>query len=283
MKNKLAQFFQLSPSDRRGAYVLAVLILLIFLVRSIPSKTYFVAVDVHAFDTLDMVIKPEEPLVEGPELQINQTFDPNYLTARKMYQMGFRKTWVRAIFEYKEEQGFIHSKDELKALLSIPETEWLQLEPWIQFNSKARPISKKLSDFQASPRTSIELEINTSTSEEFAKIKGIGSVLSARIVKYRDALGGFYSTNQLYEVYGLDSTVVRSIKEHSVKLSTYQMFRLDTCSLEFLKAHPYVSKHQAKTLLAFVKQHGQIQEKDLTRIHGWDALTINKLKPYLLF
>src|SRR5690606_33714388 len=46
-------------------------------------------------------------------------------------------------------------------------------------------------------------DLNTATAEELKSVNGIGDKLSARIVKFRDRLGGFLVDSQLYDVYGL--------------------------------------------------------------------------------
>ncbi|NSW93088.1 MAG: helix-hairpin-helix domain-containing protein, partial [Bacteroidales bacterium] len=47
------------------------------------------------------------------------------------------------------------------------------------------------------------LDINSSDSAQLEALPGIGPVLSARIIKYRNLLGGFTAVDQLKEVYGL--------------------------------------------------------------------------------
>ncbi len=50
--------------------------------------------------------------------------------------------------------------------------------------------------------------LNTASASDLLPINGIGPVLSNRIIKYRDAMGGYTHKDQLYKVYGLDSIVV---------------------------------------------------------------------------
>ena len=47
------------------------------------------------------------------------------------------------------------------------------------------------------------LELNTCDSAELESLPAIGPVLAARIIKYRNLLGGYAFTEQLKEVYGL--------------------------------------------------------------------------------
>ena len=51
---------------------------------------------------------------------------------------------------------------------------------------------------------SVIKDINTATAEELIEIRGIGAVLSKRIVKYRASIKGFDLMEQLNQVYGLD-------------------------------------------------------------------------------
>ncbi|MBA22128.1 MAG: hypothetical protein CMP52_02125 [Flavobacteriales bacterium] len=52
-------------------------------------------------------------------------------------------------------------------------------------------------------------DINKATAEELKQIRGIGAVLSKRIVNYRSRLQGFEDLDQFFEVYGLDSLVAQ--------------------------------------------------------------------------
>ncbi len=50
------------------------------------------------------------------------------------------------------------------------------------------------------------LELNGATVEELTQIPGIGDVLAARIVAYRDEIGGFINRAQLLDVSGIGET-----------------------------------------------------------------------------
>ena len=53
-------------------------------------------------------------------------------------------------------------------------------------------------------QSTLKIDINEADSTTFKQLKGIGSVLSKRIIKYRTKLGGFIHTKQLQEVWGLN-------------------------------------------------------------------------------
>lgn len=54
--------------------------------------------------------------------------------------------------------------------------------------------------------------INDADTSAFIALPGIGSKLSARIVAFRDKLGGFYSVEQIGETWGLADSTFQKIK-----------------------------------------------------------------------
>ncbi|MEZ4904304.1 MAG: helix-hairpin-helix domain-containing protein [Spirosomataceae bacterium] len=54
-------------------------------------------------------------------------------------------------------------------------------------------------------------DINSADTTQLIRLKGIGSKLAARIIKFRDGLGGFASSAQYTEVYGLDSLALSEL------------------------------------------------------------------------
>ena len=56
------------------------------------------------------------------------------------------------------------------------------------------------------------VELNSADTTALKKVPGIGSVFAKRIIKYRELLGGFYSVEQLGEVYGIDEERYKSMK-----------------------------------------------------------------------
>ncbi len=62
----------------------------------------------------------------------------------------------------------------------------------------------------------VRVYVNIADTTELKRLRGIGSVLSARIVKYRDKIGGFKSLDQIQNIYGLSEETYRSILPHLI-------------------------------------------------------------------
>lgn len=81
----------------------------------------------------------------------------------------------------------------------------------VQSNS----LPQKKFNNRALNREVLKIELNKADSVELVKLRGIGPVLSKRIIRYRTSLGGkFHSVDELQNVYGLSEETFLSIKPH---------------------------------------------------------------------
>ena len=96
------------------------------------------------------------------------------------------------------------------------------------------------------------VEINSASEEEFQKLKGIGEVLSERIIKFRKSLGGFYSIIQLADVYGVKQEVIDENREHlSIKNSSNLKVSINQSEFKQLLKHPYLNYDAVKCIFGF--------------------------------
>lgn len=145
-----------------------------------------------------------------------------------------------------------------------------------------KPHEKSDSHKRNKPLT-ILLNLNQSDSADWTSLNGIGPIYAARIVKYRDMLGGFSSKEQLKEVYGIDEELFSKL-ENRIQLDKAELRRINinTADYQFLAQHPYIKPSLAKQLVNYRAQHGNFNSLDhLFEFHQMDSLTFNKLKPYL--
>lgn len=101
-------------------------------------------------------------------------------------------------------------------------------------------------------------DINTATAQELCQVKGIGEVLSARIIKFRDRLGGFISKEQYKEVYGLKPEVVEELGKCTFIHQSFakQKIDLNTATIKSLLQHPYMTYDCAKLIVRKVERSG---------------------------
>lgn len=95
-------------------------------------------------------------------------------------------------------------------------------------------------------------DLNRASAAELQAVRGIGPVLSARIVKFRDALGGFRHASQLLDVYGLPPEVARRAARQFPVVQPPPLRRIDinTASVEELAALVYLDWQMARDIVA---------------------------------
>ncbi len=130
-----------------------------------------------------------------------------------------------------------------------------------------------------------KVNLNEADTALLMKIPGIGHAYATRILKYRKILGGYYSVEQLKEVYGMYQELYDEIIPF-FEITTDSIVRMpvNTASLDKLKSHPYINFYQAKAILELRKKAGKINFiEELSMLEEFPPEELGKLKSYLLF
>ena len=140
-----------------------------------------------------------------------------------------------------------------------------------------RPIFRKV--FQIK-----KIELNSADSAGLDSLPGIGPVFAKRIIKYRDLLGGYYSINQLSEVFGIPPELVGKIYNYII-VDTLKIRKLLLNSADFKKvnAHPYISFDQTKVIFKLRTRQKIIVSDQLLENKIFTSEEIIKLRHYLSF
>ena len=130
---------------------------------------------------------------------------------------------------------------------------------------------------------SFKVKINAADTTGFKSLKGIGSYYSGKIVKYRKALGGFVSVEQLKEVYGILPEVIdQNVSRLIVDSMDIVKVNINTCETADLKRHPYISWNIANSIVQI--RRSQEPYKTVEEIKKSDLVNdeiYRKIAPYL--
>lgn len=129
----------------------------------------------------------------------------------------------------------------------------------------------------------VVIDLNHSDTTDWKQIRGIGSVLSKRIIKYRDALGGFHNPNQLLEIYGLDSTIAQNAIKNNITQKNYTVNQLDLRTTDFktLLKHPYLDKPHVHAIISYRELNDTLSIAGL--INQYPDLHWESAVPYFTF
>jgi competence protein ComEA len=212
-------------------------------------------------------------------------FDPNTSTHAELIALGFSPKLANQLIGYRSKGGQFRIKQDLLKLYGMEKEFYSRLEPYIiiaqsENQSGNRPVQEK----RTVTRTVERFDLNRADTTQLKLIYGIGPVLSVRIVKYRDALGGFYSKSQLFEVFGLDSVVVDRLIEQSFIEHDFvpKKININEANEVQLATHPYISRSMARAIITYRFQHGNYRSVDeLSGLILLPVESFQRLKPYL--
>jgi len=128
------------------------------------------------------------------------------------------------------------------------------------------------------------IDINSADTTELMSIRGIGPVLSRRILRYRSILGGYTRVSQLEEVYGLDQERFPEI-EPFLYADTTRVVKLRLLSDEFstLLRHPYLNYEQVSMIFR-LRDGGRLNSpEDLSASGAFTDDDLFRLAGYLAF
>ncbi len=307
--SQIKKFFSLTKSEQRGMVVfLSILFILLSINFSLPllihKKTYnysrfqseierFLAKKQNVEDSLHI-----ENLQNNGDLDYELAeqklkpflFNPNQLPEEQWLKMGLTKRQVRSILKYEAKGGKFFRKEDLKKMYLLSDVEYKILAPYIRIpdefftmGEKPTPRRKIFARKTSLPLKLQQTEINRCDSVALITRLGLSSWIASRIIKYRHLLGGFYSKNQLLEVYGLKKNLFIKIKRYLL-IDTTVLHKIDVNNAGFkeIMRHPYLNYSDTKKLVKGRKKRGGYRNlKEMEEDLQLPDSVLAKIKHYL--
>jgi DNA uptake protein ComE-like DNA-binding protein len=130
----------------------------------------------------------------------------------------------------------------------------------------------------------VRFDLNTADTSQLIAIRGIGSTLASRIVRYRERLGGYVSMDQLHEVFRLDSAAIEALRTYAYISDGFAPVQLNVNTAEeySLSRHPYIGRTLARLIATYRFQHGPFRSlEELRQIHVVDDSVYQRIRAYL--
>jgi DNA uptake protein ComE-like DNA-binding protein len=216
-------------------------------------------------------------------------FDPNSLTEAGWKKLGLGDRIIQTIQHYRYRGGRFRKPGDLQKVYGLARSDFARLAPFIRIedNSPTTAVSGSASGspgkFITAAQRYVVVDINTADTAAFILLPGIGSRLAARIVNFREKLGGFYCIDQIGETYGLQDSVFQKLKPYlKLEQTLVRKIKLNSATQDELKTHPYIKWNTANAIIEYRNQHGQfISAGDLTKIRAIDPGILAKLINYV--
>ena len=178
--------------------------------------------------------------------------------------MGFSDKQANVFVNYISKKGGLKNADDILKIYGVPLSQLEALKSKITI-----PIHL--------------IKLNEINQEQLEALKGIGEVLSIRIIKYREKLGGFYTIDQLKEVYGLKPKVITEIKNKvTVDSKNIKTIAINSISYQELKSNPYLKANEVKKI---IELRSEVPIQDFNQLFSVisDSTRVLHLKNYLKY
>lgn len=213
-------------------------------------------------------------------------FDPNTASGEDWKKLGLKDRTIKMTQNYLSKGGRFKAPEDLKKIYGLHNDEYERLAPFIRISEtnnfpKAENYTK--SEYSNKKPAYSSIDINLADTSAFISLPGIGSKLAARIVSFREKLGGFYSIDQIKETYGLPDSTFQKIKPWlQVNAGAIRKININTATTDELKNHPYIKWNLANVIVNYRNEHGLFKSVEaLKNIHGIELIHLEKMMPYL--
>jgi competence protein ComEA len=218
-------------------------------------------------------------------------FNPNTLSKEGWEKLGLRDKTIQTIQNYLSKGGHFKKPGDLQKVYGLHQDEYERLAPYIQLENAIENNTQKTYNennyTQDQKRTNTyarftTVEINTADTTSFIALPGIGSKLAARIISFREKLGGFSNVEQVKETYGLPDSTFQRIKPYLQVNTAVKKININTATVDQLKAHPYIRYTLANPIIAYRNEHGAFTRlEDIKKIMVITEEVFQKISPYL--
>lgn len=213
-------------------------------------------------------------------------FDPNTATQEELLNLGLPKGVVTVMLRFREKGGKYRRKEDLKKIYILDEADYLRIEPYISIAGDGASIPTIALNIPQSYENerNISIDINKASAEEWQQLRGVGPAFSGKITRFREALGGFTSIEQVAETRGLPDSTFQKIRSRLRPSPVFRLIDVNAAPADVLSKHPYVDRRTAEAIVSYRQQHGAFRSADdLRKVYALPEGWVEKMKPYLDF
>jgi competence protein ComEA len=212
-------------------------------------------------------------------------FDPNKMNIKEWQSMGVSEKTASTIQRYLSKGGRFNKPQDLHKIWGMSPKLAEKLMPYVHIELSPKTTSTAASQVDRLSKSNLsqhEISINAADSTAWEALPGIGPVLASRIVAYRNRLGGFYTADQLKEVYGLSDSLFQQLKDRLIADGSVAKMDVNLVGEVLLQQHPYIGKKLSVIIKNYRNQHGNFKSlEDIQNIVALDEISYNKIRHYL--
>ncbi len=207
-------------------------------------------------------------------------FNPNDYTLEDWMALGLSEKQSAIVLKFTSRK--IYSNEELKRIFVISDELYDLIKDSTVYPERTRNLDRP-TEYKLEQKL-VVVAINRASLDDLLQARDITVFDAKQIIRTRDNFGGFYSLDQLSEVWQATPEKI-AVWEKYIRIDPENIRRINinTASTRELSFHPYISWNLANSLVKLRSQNGFY--KELREIKNSVLMTdelYEKLKHYLI-
>lgn len=182
-------------------------------------------------------------------------FDPNTVTSDELIRLGFSRKQAQSIINYREAGGQFNRKEDFAKSYVVSDSIYKRLENFIKIN---------------------KIDINHADSADFDRLPGIGPYYAAKLIEYRNKLGGYSHPEQIMDIHNFGQERYDNIKD-LIELSEPKAFMIWSLPEDSLAMHPYLDRHAAHGIVIY-RENNPMDKWDLNRLKDAGVISVSQFE-----
>ncbi len=282
--------FKFNKQERSGIFFLLLIIILLqvglFVFKTYPEKSNSRYFGIDSIQQAQVDLLKQKALEEDAVKQY--PFNPNFISDYKGYTLGMSLEEIDRLHHFRAGNTYVNSASEFQKVTLVSDSLLRRIAPYFKFpewtkNRSGTAVNTKSRSQNVVDKKPLQ-DLNSVTAEDLKSVNGIGDKLSARIIKFRNRLGGFLVDEQLYDVYGLEpEVVIRTLERFKVqKKPIIEKININTASVEELQKLIYLQKKAAFSIVNYRNINKNINSfEELSKIENFPSDKLDRIVLYL--
>ncbi len=291
---KIKSHFWYSKNQRNGILFLMLLICVLQIIYHLIEVQSDITIENKVASSfqkkIDSLKKGE---IEKKKFKI-RPFNPNYISDYKGYQIGMSIQEIDRLHAYRKEGLFVNSESQFQKVTQVSDSLLKKISPFFKFpkwdnkkyanNKKDRKKLEFNHEIQKNQSEISTTDLNRATQSDFLVVDGVTEAMAERIVKYRKKLQGYSVNDQLYEVWGLNESLVSKLLQiFSVQQKVeIQKININTASFKQVLSIPYIEYDLCVKIFEFRDEVAELQSiSELKNMEGFPLEKYDRIVLYL--
>jgi hypothetical protein len=212
-------------------------------------------------------------------------YNPNFITDYKGYLLGMSTIEIDRLHAFRKEGRFVNSAQEFQKVTGMSDSLLKEMAVNFKFPDWVNKKGTQQKYTAYTPAEVVKQDINQATAEQLIAVYGIGPALSERVLKQREALGGFVSMEQVGHVWGVSPEVTANVAKrfHVAGSPAVKKIEINKASMKELSQFPYFRYPISKDIVTFRSMSGEINRNNLSEIPNFPIDNIDIIAVYLTF